>query len=80
MDTQQREIFRCSQCRMEYYADGFNVDRLGRRRKGCKRCSDLNRAYRSRQRHVRGKPAPAPAPAPTWLNDAEIDAILDAVL
>ena len=46
---QPQEIFRCSQCRMEYYADGFNVDRLGRRRKGCKKCSDLNRSYRARQ-------------------------------
>ena len=46
---QPQEIFRCSQCRMEYHADGFNVDRLGRRRKGCKKCSALNRSYRARR-------------------------------
>ena len=34
---------------MEYHTDGFNVDRLGRRRKGCKKCSALNRSYRARQ-------------------------------
>ena len=41
------ETFRCSQCRREYRADGFNVDRLGRRRKGCKQCSETNRRYRA---------------------------------
>ncbi len=40
-------FFRCTQCRMEYAADGFNVDRLGRRRKGCKACSERNRVYRA---------------------------------
>ena len=40
-------FFRCSQCRMEYAADGFDVDRLGRRRKGCKECSERNRVYRA---------------------------------
>ena len=40
-------LFRCTQCRMEYTSEGFNVDRHGRRRKGCKACSERNRLYRS---------------------------------
>ena len=39
-------LFRCTQCRMEYTSEGFNVDRHGRRRKGCKACSERNRLYR----------------------------------
>jgi len=77
---QQQEIFRFSQCRMEYHTDGFNFDRLGRRRKGCKKCSELNRSYRSRRKLVRPQPAlvpNTPTPQPRWLSDYELDAILE---
>ena len=35
---QQRDIVRCSMCKMEHFADNFDVDRLGRRRKTCRDC------------------------------------------
>ena len=76
---QPQEIFRCSQCRMEYHADGFNVDRLGRRRKGCKKCSDLNRSYRARCKSVRPQPtlvSNTPTKQPRWLSDYDLELLI----
>lgn len=64
---------------MEYHTDGFNVDRLGRRRKGCKKCSELNRSYRARCKLMKPQPAlvpNTPIKKQRWLSDYEIDEIL----
>jgi hypothetical protein len=64
---------------MEYHTDGFNVDRLGRRRKGCKKCSTLNRTYRARCKLAAPQPvlvSKNSTSQPRWLSDHELELLI----
>ena len=43
-DTAQQEAIQCSRCHKRFYADGFKVDRLGRRLKTCLECNGTKKS------------------------------------
>ena len=39
-NVNQEKTIRCSRCKKHFFADGFKVNRLGRRLKTCLECND----------------------------------------
>ena len=51
----QEETIRCSGCKKNFFADGFKVNRLGRRLKTCLECNDRQKGKVERTKCPHGR-------------------------